>query len=853
MNTIVRNPMFVAIVAIMLCATGLLLFRSQNIKDKKNLKEKDGPGEPAEWFYAQRSYPDAIFDYKAYQNAFKQARIQNSEKSGLPGTNTTWVLEGPENINGRVNCISVHPQNNNIIFAGTASGGVFKSTDGGNTWAGLFDDFSYLAVGDIEIDPQNPNIMFVGTGDPNISGYPFIGDGIYKTTDGGNNWTNCGLANTYIISKICINPRCPDTIYAATMGLPFARDNNRGLYKSIDGGQTWTQILFISNQAGIIDLVMDPAHPDTLYAAGWDRIRNNHESLVSGPAAKIYKTTNGGQTWTTLTTGLPSTDMSRIGLCMSETNSQLLYASYISPTLELNGIYKTINGGTTWTTVNTSGLPSDVMAGFGWYFGQIRVNPANNNDIFVLSVDLWRTTDGGANWNLAAPDWSQYIVHADKHDMVLLNSTTFLLGTDGGMYKTIDNAANWTDADFMPSTQIYRVNCNPHEPGVYYGGAQDNGTFGGNASQINSWGWYMGGDGFQPMFDPYDPNLRYYETQNGSLYYDDGMGGNDFTTGIDPTDRRSWDMPIVMSSFDNMKMFTGTYRVYSIPDAPYGSWASISGDLTDGINDRFHVITTVAESPLNANYLYAGTSDANVWRSLNGGSTWSNVTGILPDRYVTHVIASPNNAGTVFVAHSGYKDNDYIPHIQKSVNNGTSWTDISGNLPQLAINNIEVPAGYDDDIIFAATDGSVYATIDGGLNWNRLGNNMPLLAVYDIMYDTITHNLVAGTYGRAIQTYNLDSLFNYYTSITGLASEISNEAQIKFYPNPASDKVYFESSQDVSKVRLADINGKSFNPTFQISSGKCRIDISALPQGIYFIELYDNRSALLGSGKVLKL
>lgn len=853
-----RRNYLIVIIALIAAGAGLsiTLFHRGSPEETITKKPEKGPCGPEEWYYLSRTNPGATFDLAAYKSALQQGA--SFDKSGTPGTNAGWTLEGPLNINGRINCIAVHPQNNQIIYTGSASGGVFRSMDGGASYTSVFDDFNYLAVGEITFNPKNPNIMYVGTGDPNISAYPFIGNGVYKSIDGGNTWNYSGLGNTFIISDISVHPKCPDTVYAASMGLPFVRDNNRGLYKSTDGGSTWTQILFISNQAGVIELLMDPVCPDTLYAAGWDRIRNNTESLVTGTAAQIYRTTDGGQNWTVLTNGLPSGPMSRIGMYFSGQNHNTLFASYVSPLQELQGIYKSTNAGNSWTTVNTSGLPPDVLGSFGWYFGQIRVNPASDNDIFVMGVDMWRTTDGGTSWNMCTPSWDQYIVHADKHDMVFLSPTSFLLAADGGLYKSIDNGANWTDADVTPTTQIYRVNCNPHVAGEYYGGAQDNGTLGGSAIQLSSWIRYMGGDGFQPIFDPYDPTLRYYETQNGSLYFDDGMGGGDFTVGIDPSDRRSWDMPIIMSRSDNYRLYTGTYRVYRIPNAPYGSWIPISPDLTDGViyGDRFHVITTVEESPVNANVLYAGTSDANVWYSPNAGTNWYNVTGTLPGQYVTHIIASPTNASTVWVAHSGYKSNDFIPHIHKSVNNGTSWTDISANLPPLAINNIEVPAGYNDQLIFVATDGGVYATINGGGNWSRLGNNMPLVAVYDIVYDTALNKLVAGTYGRAMQSYDLDSLVQEVITSSGDLQPMTNSAELSIYPNPAKDFVNITITGNVvaqHTISITDLSGKVYLTANISSHNATRIDISSLPKGVLLLRVLDTQQRIVSRKKIIKI
>ena len=288
--------------------------------------------EPYDYFFLQRSYPDETFDIIAYEKAIKKVskNISLLKNSSPKNINSSWTIEGPGNIGGRINVVITHPDSSNIMYIGNANGGVFKTIDGGNSWVPVFDEFSFLAIGAIALDPINPDIVYVGTGDPNISGYPFIGDGIYKSIDGGANWTHIGLTEQRIISRIVINPDSPNIIYAAAMGLPFERNNDRGLYRTTDGGDTWEQILFISDEAGIIDLVMDPYNSQVLYAAGWNRIRNNSESVVYGQAAKIYKTNDGGDTWDTLSNGLPTEDMSRIGLCVR----QLLRCSMRSLTAE---------------------------------------------------------------------------------------------------------------------------------------------------------------------------------------------------------------------------------------------------------------------------------------------------------------------------------------------------------------------------------------------------------------------------------------------------------------------------------------------------------------------------------------
>ena len=530
-------------VFLLLLAGSVFIFLSVR---KNSVSEAAGDKEdllaPSEHFFMVRSYPDTVFDYRGYEQSLQRAKQANAiQRSAEIRSSISWITEGPRNIGGRVNVIAVHPLNQNIVFAGCAAGGIFKTTDGGSNWLPVFDNQLYLSIGSIVFDPANPNIMYAGTGDPNISGYPFIGDGIYKSTDGGNTWSYLGLAAQRIITKIIVDPTNSNIIYAATMGLPFVRDNNRGLYKTTDGGLTWNNILFISDSAGVIDLLMNPSNPQVLYAAGWNRIRTNQESLVSGPAAKIYKTTNGGSTWNILTGGLPQADMSRIGLTMSATNPNVLFAVYVDTSLDLEGIYKSTNAGVSWNPVPTFNLPSSVLGGFGWYFGKIAVNPADDAEIYVLGIDLHVTYNNGSSWQTAAPAWWTYDVHADKHDMVFIDPSTFLLATDGGIYKTTDAGASWTDFENIPNTQFYRVTVNPHQPGTFTGGAQDNGTTEGNYTNINNWPRIFGGDGFQPLYDSTDPWIMWCETQNGDIWVstDGGFSFNPGTNGIDASDRRN--------------------------------------------------------------------------------------------------------------------------------------------------------------------------------------------------------------------------------------------------------------------------------------------------------------------------
>ena len=790
--------------------------------------------EPGDFFSLQRSWPDREPDFRAYEQGINSITTKNVLKTAaIPGFNAAWTLEGPANIGGRVNVVLVHPTNSNIQFAGCATGGIFRTTDGGVSWLPVFDNQPFLSIGCLAFEPGNPSTIFAGTGDPNISGYPFIGDGIWKSMDGGDTWVNIGLTNERIISKIVINPANTNIIYAATMGLPFVRNNDRGLYKSTDGGNSWNQVLFISNDAGIIDLVMDPNNPDVLFAAGWNRIRNNQESLIIGQAAKIYKTTDGGANWNILTSGLPSNDMSRIGLAMSKTSSNVIYAAYVNDQLDFDGVYKSTDGGNNWTLQNGNGIDPFFMGGFGWYFGRIEVNPVNDNQIFICGVDIYRSGDGGNNWIQSDVNFD---THADKHDVCFINATTLLLATDGGIYKSLDGGNTWTDSENIPNSQFYRVAVNPFVPGEYSGGLQDNGTVSGSASNINNWQRIFGGDGFTNIYDPVDPLVFYMETQNGDIWAtSDGGVFVDYISGtIDGSDRRNWDMQYIQSVHNHNVLYTGTYRVYKNSSGPVDDWIPISPDLTDGLvfEPRFHTISTVAESPVNPDYIYAGTSDGNVWRSTNGGSTWDNITGTLPDRYVTSVKASPNNQNELYVTVSGYKYNEYVPHVFKSTDNGTTWTDISGNLPQLAVNEILLYPG-NSDVLMVATDGGVYASLTAGNFWDRVGANLPVVPVYDMELDLTGHKIIAGTHARSMFSYPLDSIL----ISTGFHS-VQTESNLQIFPIPAERYLNLNVKNTTPvTVKIFNFQGSLVKQFMKNDFGVIKVDISEVPSGIYFMEV----------------
>lgn len=771
--------------------------------------------EPFDHFTFQRSYPDPTFDgdgwrrtIVALQAAFEKSRPRFSEAENNPLPD--WTLQGPGNVAGRVNTLAIHPNDDNVVLAGFSAGGIFKTTDGGITWRPVADDHPELAIGHIVYSPHDPNIVYAGTGDPNIPAYVFNGHGIYRSTDGGEKWHYLGLGDEGIVSKIQIHPTNPNVLYAAVMGNPYVRTNKRGVYKSTDGGQTWTQVLFVSNQAGASDLIINYQNPQILYASFWDRVRSNQESIIDGPHARVYKTTDGGQTWTQLTGGLPTGRNGRTGLAMSRQNPDKLYVVYIDTLATTGGLYKTVDGGQTWTSIDVTALETAV-ADFGWYFGKIRVNPVDDEEVFFLGVVLWRKPAGSTQWLVGANS------HADVHDLQFAPSGKRYLACDGGVYRHSPGQSQWIKSLNLPTTQFYHTSYNHHQPQLYYGGAQDNGIQRGNGQGYNSWQAVFPADGFRCAFHALDSLTFWVETQNGEIHKTTD-GGQTWQFGspcLGTPDRCNWDMPYFRSRHFPERLYAGTYRVYFSEGGT--GWGVISGDLTRGIlyAPRFHTISCLEESPTQAEKLVAGTSDGLVWRRTPAGA-WVNISAGLPNRYVTSVVVSPTQPTRLFVTHSGFRDNERIPHVHRSDNDGAIWIDISGNLPNIPVNDILVLPNHADSILFAATDAGVYYTKNGGAFWQRLGAKLPFVPVFDLELNPVRRQLLAASYARGLWTFPLDSL-HLLPSAPAIAVQ---------------GRVYTETGEGLAQVRLCanPLVQTSASGDYQLLFGAACLSDSLRPQ-----------------------
>ena len=791
--------------------------------------KKDSPEEPYENFMLQRTYPNKSFDIKAYRTGLdKAAADYASQKKNTAAL--TWQLEGPGNIGGRFNCIAVCPGNSSIMYAGSANGGVWKTSDNAQTWTPLTDALPCQAIGAIAINPSNVNEIWIGTGDVNISGTMYAGSGVYKSTDAGLTWVHQGLASSYVVSGIIFNRNNTSEVLIATMGNAFNKDLNRGIYKTADGGATFTKMLTVNDSTGIIDMIQHPVNPAIIYASSFTRQRTDLASVTMGTEVYVYKSIDFGQTWTKLSGGLPNGALhQRIGLSISKSNPSLLYALYSTSDGSNPLLYKSADDGTTWTQVIINNLSPSSYGSYGWYFGKIYVDPVSPGTLYMPGVDLQYSTDGGVNWSLRTPVWSSYQVHGDGHWIQFNSSSDMIYCTDGGLYRTLDGGQNWTDIENIPVNQFYSVTENPNNHGEYAGGVQDNGTMFGNASMMNGFTRLYGGDGFTVEYTS-NPGLVYAESQNGNIVYDDAFNsGMWYSLQTDPSQNYNWHTPYFASKHNQNTVFFAGQNVMRIYGSPYNTYNIISPALPDPNSSSFvNNISALSQSLLDSNIIYAGTSDGRVWNTLDNGLTWTNISpfqGI--SYYVTAVLPSPNNASTAYVTRSGYRANDNTPLIFKSTNNGQTWTNISGNLPPLAVNAIQV-APMDENTIFIANDAGVYYTSNAGISWTRLGSNMPLVAVLDIRFNYNNTKLIAGTFGRSMYTIDLTAI------LTGIAvNALTPRADVQIYPNPAGDFATVVCNRKIDAVNLYSPDGSLVR-----RSNSGALNLSFLPAGMYIAEIH---------------
>lgn len=826
----------IVLLSALLCSVVIAYFCQE--KADPNVTVQAVQNIPTDWFFRQRAYPAGRIDRDALLKALRAKKQLEKERQVHRNLHRPWIFAGPTNIGGRVTDIELHPENGSTVYLGTASGGIFRSVDGGNRWMPIFDEALSLSIGDLAVSSSDPQLLYAGTGEANAGGgsLAYDGVGIYRSDDGGASWIHRGLDQVGSIGKVIIAPDDPDRVYVAAMGRLFGNNRERGVFRTKDGGNSWEQVLFVSDSTGAIDLAIHPRHPDTLYTALWERIRRPHRRQYGGITSGIYRSVDGGNTWQQLRGGLPEAGFQkgRIGIAIAPSEPNIVYAVYTDAIGFLQGVYRTRDHGAHWTSINIEGIRS---VSYMWWFGKIYVDPTNSEVLYVLALDVFKSGNGGINWQPVFPG-----VHVDQHAIAFdpVYPGRVYTGNDGGLYRSDNGGLSSIKISDLPITQFYTATIDFLEPHRLYGGTQDNGSVRTLTGGEDDWEIIYFGDGFYNLIDPTDNRFVYTESQFGGLARSED-GGTTFETarnGIASTDRKNWKTPVVFDPKDPRILYYGTNRLYRSTDRAR-SWQAVSPDLTNGKipgNLVFGTITSISVSPVNSHIIYIGTDDGNVALTRNGGQNWVSVSSALPKRWVTAVACDPHDDQAAYVTLSGYRFDSNLSHVFYTADNGRNWEDIGSDLPDVPVNDIIVDPSLGH--LYLATDIGVYYSENNGDRWEVLGTDLPNVVISDLCYHPPTRTLVAATYGRSLYKYNLEET-------TGLEKVREEPDQyVQLYPNPATAGVTLEleltNSSDV-RLELFDLQGRSVLQLLQpgLFQGKHQIelDIRQLTAGVYFCQV----------------
>ena len=744
--------------------------------------------------------------------------LAQDEPAPEPGFNEAtfkgleWRSIGPAFMSGRIADIAIHPERQSTWYVAVGSGGVWKTENRGTTWTPIFDDEDSYSIGSLAIDPNNPNVIWVGTGE-NVSGrHVGYGSGLFRSRDGGQNWEKVGLENSERIGMIRIDPRDSNTIFVAAQGPLWSGGGERGLYKTIDGGETWNKVLgdglgntpLDDQYTGVSEVHMDPRNPDVLYAVSWQRLRSVAALMDGGPGTGIHKSVDGGETWRELTEGLPDEVMGKTGLAISPQNPDVIYAT-IELANRTGGFWRSADGGESWEKKNDY-----LSSGTGpHYYQELFASPHAFDRVYQMDVHLHVTHDGGETFTRLQHDSK----HVDHHAMAFdPNDPDYLLvGNDGGIYESYDLGETWRYAPNLPITQFYKVAVDNDEPFYnVYGGTQDNNSQGGPSRTMNGHGitngdWFVTlfGDGHQSAVDPNNPDIIYAEWQQGNLVrYDRRTGEQVYirpqAAEGEPPDRYNWDAPILISPHDSSTLFFASQRVWRSDD--HGdSWTAISGDLTrderrvdaplmgrswsfDAPWDmyamsEFNTIVNISQSPLDENLIYAGTDDGLIQVTEDGGANWRRIDRLpgVPERFfVNDIKADLHDADTVYVVVDDHKNGDFSPYILKSEDRGRRWTSIAANLPDRHILWRVVQDHVKPELLFVGSEFGVFFTVDGGDRWTKLKGGAPNIPFRDLAIQTRENDLVGATFGRGF--YVLDD----YSPLREVTTATLDAGQVLF-------------------------------------------------------------------------
>ncbi len=707
-----------------------------------------------------------------------------------------WRSIGPAWASGRIADFAVNPKNPSEYYVGVASGGVWKTQNNGTTWKPIFDSYGAYSIGVVELDPNNPNIVWVGTGENNHQRALGYGDGVYKSLDGGKSFKNMGLKESRQIGGIVIDPRNSDIVFVAAEGSAWGPGNERGLYKTTDGGKTWEKVLEISENTGVNNVIIDPSNPDIMYATSEQRRRTSFTKIGGGPETSVYKSTDGGENWRKINKGLPGVDKGGMGIAVSPVDPNVVYL-IVEAAGNASGFYRSTDKGESWNKMSS-------YHASGQYYNEIVCDPLNVDKVYSTETISKYTIDGGKTWKNIGNNKR----HVDDHAIWIDKTDTkhFLIGCDGGIYESWDGGANFDFKENFPVTQFYRVAVDNAEPFYnVYGGTQDNNSMGGPSQTIRRSGiinddWFvtLGGDGFWAAVDPENPDIVYTEYQYGNMSRYDKKSGERIN--IKPRERKgeltykwNWNTPIIISPHKASRLYVAANKVFKSNDRG-NTWQVISDDLTaqvdrnsfpvmgkywpadavrkDVSTSLWGTIVALDESKVKEGLLYAGTDDGVISVTENDGGDWTQVKsfpGVPEYTTVSDIYTDRFDENTVYATFDNLKRDDFKPYVYKSTDKGKIWVSISGNLPQNGTVYSITQDFIRPELLFVGTEFGIFFTIDNGENWVQLKSGLPTIPVRDIAIQERESDLVIATFGRGF--YILDN----YSPLREISHEMANE------------------------------------------------------------------------------
>ena len=712
------------------------------------------------------------------KNPLLDSWFQYKDHKANTDFNMKWIPLGPVVNSARAEAVQGVPSEPGVFYAAFGSGNLWKTENNGLSWRAIFEDQSALGIGDIAIAPSNPDIIYLGSGESlkKARNFTMPGTGVFRSDDGGESWRNLGLHDSWHIGEIVINPVDPDIAYVAVMGHFWSTNENRGIYRTVDGGSTWEHVLYIDEKTGANDIVISHSDPSVLYVSMWE---NNPG--IYGPNTGIYKSTDGGASWVHLTNGLPAGPKTgRTGLAVSYQNPDKVYALIDNLNKEKDKAaecYRSLDGGLNWERTHREELL--IFPGIGWYFTDCYVNPQDDQEIYLLGVKAAHSTDGGQTFDMLGGDI--YHMNPSQADPLHLdhcelwinpdNPKNLVLANDGGVYISYDNGKSWMHHNNIPAGEFYDISVDNQDPYFVYGGVQDDASVYGPSEEWNPLfpdGWryiwvdaWSGGDGCVTISDPDDPNIIYTSSQNGGIFRKDMRAGK--SKHIRPRLPRAsakkldynFIAPYIISHYDAKTLYHAGNYIFRSTDRG-DNWELISPDLSKSSDPRRKSLAAgaIEESKIKKGLLFVGTDRGAFWISENDGKNWEERSEGLPNQYIRSICPSRFDVNRVYLAATGINHDDLNTYLFVSNDLGKSWESIKGNLPSEVANNI-VEDPFHENILYAGLYRGVYVSTDFGKSWDLLGTNMAATCISDLVIQEREKDLVAGTHGRGIYKINI--------------------------------------------------------------------------------------------------